>query len=177
MVKKIPFFLLIIINVFVANIAFAYSEDIEAIGQEIGGGGGRLDWPVPTPPAVMTSAFGYRVHPITGNVRHHGGVDLAGDFGDLIYAAGDGVVEDASIGYNGGYGNLVIIDHGNGLKTYYGHNSTVDVYPNHGVNGSFYWPALSLWNRVKRTIRRPGAVCVRYGANGNGAVWQPCRWR
>ena len=109
MVKKIPFFLLIIINVFVANIAFAYSEDIEAIGQEIGGGGGRLDWPVPTPPAVMTSAFGYRVHPITGNVRHHGGVDLAGDFGDPIYAAGDGVVEDASIGYNGGYGNLVII--------------------------------------------------------------------
>jgi murein DD-endopeptidase MepM/ murein hydrolase activator NlpD len=129
MVKKIPFFLLIIINVFVANIAFAYSEDIEAIGQEIGGGGGRLDWPVPTSPAVMTSAFGYRVHPITGNVRHHGGVDLAGDFGDLIYAAGDGVVEDASIGYNGGYGNLVIIDHGNGLKTYYGHNSNVDVYP------------------------------------------------
>ena len=134
MVKKIPFFLLIIINVFVANIAFAYSEDIEAIGQEIGGGGGRLDWPVPTPPAVMTSAFGYRVHPITGNVRHHGGVDLAGDFGDPIYAAGDGVVEDASIGYNGGYGNLVIIDHGNGLKTYYGHNTTVDVYPGQQVH-------------------------------------------
>ena len=67
-------------------------------------------------------------------MRHHGGVDLAGDFGDLIYAAGDGVVEDASIGYNGGYGNLVIIDHGNGLKTYYGHNSTVDVYPGQQVH-------------------------------------------
>ena len=108
--KRITSLLLILLNLCLASTALAYSEDIEAIGQEIGGGGGggRLDWSVPTPPAVMTSAFGYRVHPITGNVRHHGGVDLAGDFGDLIYAAGDGVVEDASIGYNDGFGNLVI---------------------------------------------------------------------
>ena len=132
MLKKITFFLLVLFNVFLTNIAFAYSEDIEAIGQEVGGGG-SLNWPVPTPPAVMTSAFGYRIHPITGNVRHHSGVDLAGDFGDTIYAAGDGIVDVASVGDNGGYGNLVIIDHGNGLKTYYGHNSTVDVTPGQKV--------------------------------------------
>ena len=133
LLRRIVILFLILLNLSIPGTVLAYSEDIEAISGEISGGG-RLDWPVPTPPAVMTSAFGYRVHPITGNVRHHGGVDLAGDFGDLIYAAGDGVVEDASIGYNGGYGNLVIIDHGNGLKTYYGHNSTVDVYPGQQVH-------------------------------------------
>lgn len=134
MVKRIIFLLLILLNFCIGSTALAYSEDIGAIDREINSGSGKLSWPVPTPPAVMTSAFGYRIHPITGNVRHHDGVDLAGDFGDPIYAAGSGVVEEASVGFNGGYGNLVVINHGNGLKTLYGHNSTVDVYPGQQVS-------------------------------------------
>ena len=133
MVKRIIFLLLILLNLCIASTALAYSEDIEAIDRELSGGG-KLDWPVPTPPAVMTSAFGYRIHPITGDVRHHGGVDLAGDYGTPIHAAGAGTVEYASVGFNDGYGNLVIIDHGNGLETYYGHNSTIDVYPGKQVS-------------------------------------------
>ena len=126
--RRIAFLWLLLFNLLLSGTAMAYSEDIEAMSREIGGGGGTLGWPVPTPPAVMTSPFGYRIHPITGKESNHQGVDLAGDYGDPVRSAGDGIVEYAQVGYNGGYGNLVIIDHGHGLKTYYGHNSTVDVY-------------------------------------------------
>ncbi|WP_228503525.1 M23 family metallopeptidase, partial [Laceyella tengchongensis] len=54
----------------------------------------------------------------------HGGIDLAGPVGTPIYAAGDGVVVRA--GKSNGFGNLIIIDHGNGLQTWYGH-----MYPQH----------------------------------------------
>ena len=127
MLKRIIVLFMMLFHVCLTSTALAYTEDIDAIGKEMNGGG-KLDWPVSVPPAVMTSAFGYRIHPISGDERHHGGVDLAADFGTPIQAAGAGIVEYASEGYNGGYGNLVIIDHGNGLKTYYGHNSTIDVY-------------------------------------------------
>ena len=70
LLRRIVILFLILLNLSIPGTVLAYSEDIEAISGEISGGG-RLDWPVPTPPAVMTSAFGYRVHPITGNVRHH----------------------------------------------------------------------------------------------------------
>ena len=74
---------------------------------------------------VITSPFGSRVDPVTGAIgAFHEGVDIADDYGTPIVATAAGVVTFA--GYtDGGYGNLVEIDHGNGFVTRYGHNSAV----------------------------------------------------
>ncbi|WP_404789344.1 murein hydrolase activator EnvC family protein [Altericista sp. CCNU0014] len=73
----------------------------------------------------VTSIFGWRVHPILGTSRFHNGVDFGADYGSLIRAADNGVVISAE--WMGGYGNTVIIDHGNGLTTLYGHASQIYV--------------------------------------------------
>jgi murein DD-endopeptidase MepM/ murein hydrolase activator NlpD len=75
--------------------------------------------------APMSSRFGYRVHPIFGDTRLHTGLDFAAGAGTPIRAAGPGRVVWA--GPRGGYGNLVAIDHGNGLATLYAHQSRIDV--------------------------------------------------
>jgi murein DD-endopeptidase MepM/ murein hydrolase activator NlpD len=76
-------------------------------------------------PGAITSGFGNRVHPILGYARAHTGVDMHASAGTPIEAAAAGTVVMA--GWNGGYGNCVIIDHGNGLATLYGHQSRVAV--------------------------------------------------
>ena len=75
--------------------------------------------------APMSSRFGYRVHPIFGDTRLHTGLDFAAGAGNPIRAAGAGRVVWS--GPRGGYGNLVAIDHGNGLATLYAHQSRIDV--------------------------------------------------
>lgn len=82
-----------------------------------GGGGGGMIWPLSGP---ITSEFGWRVHPITGTQKFHSGIDIGGDYGDNIRAAASGVVTDAC--WISGYGYTVIIDHGGGISTLYGHN-------------------------------------------------------
>ncbi|MDO3412039.1 peptidoglycan DD-metalloendopeptidase family protein [Saccharibacillus sp. CPCC 101409] len=67
----------------------------------------------------MSSGYGTRVHPITGKVKKHTGVDLAAPQGTDIHAAADGVVTVAQ--WWNGYGNTVVIDHGNGVWSLYGH--------------------------------------------------------
>ncbi|WP_172257080.1 murein hydrolase activator EnvC family protein [Saccharibacillus deserti] len=67
----------------------------------------------------MSSGFGTRVHPITGKVKKHTGVDMAAPQGTDIHAAEGGVVTVAQ--WWNGYGNTVVIDHGNGIWTLYGH--------------------------------------------------------
>lgn len=62
----------------------------------------------------------------------HGGLDIAASYGTPIKAAADGVVKTA--GVSGGYGNLVVIDHGNGVETYYGHCSKINVTVGTKVN-------------------------------------------
>ena len=87
----------------------------------------------PLPGAPVTSPFGYRVHPIYGDSRLHTGVDMGASEGTPIRAAGAGVV--VSAGWNsGGYGNLTIIDHGNGLTTLYAHQSGFVVSANGRVS-------------------------------------------
>ena len=72
--------------------------------------------------SIVTSEFGYRRDPFTGETRGHSGMDLAVPTGTPIRAALPGTVTVSQ--YNaGGYGYYVMIDHGNGLSTLYGHNS------------------------------------------------------
>jgi hypothetical protein len=66
-----------------------------------------------------SSGFGMRVHPIYGNLRRHTGIDLNANVGTPVYATGNGTVEAA--GWEGGYGYTVLINHGFGYKTRYGH--------------------------------------------------------
>lgn len=73
----------------------------------------------------VTSLFGWRIHPILGTSRFHNGVDFGAEYGSLIRAADNGVVIIAD--WTGGYGNAVVIDHGNGLSTLYGHTSQIFV--------------------------------------------------
>jgi murein DD-endopeptidase MepM/ murein hydrolase activator NlpD len=68
----------------------------------------------------FTSGFGVRTDPFRGRAAMHAGIDLAGPIGSPIYATADGVVDRAEWN-NGGYGNLVEIDHGHGIQTRYGH--------------------------------------------------------
>ncbi|MDJ0792269.1 MAG: peptidoglycan DD-metalloendopeptidase family protein [Acidimicrobiia bacterium] len=72
-------------------------------------------------PGAVSSGFGMRVHPITGQNRMHNGLDMNGATGDPIRAAKSGTVILA--GVKGGYGNTVMIDHGGGMVTLYAHQS------------------------------------------------------
>ena len=76
-------------------------------------------------PGEITSGFGERVHPILGTVRMHAGVDMHADYGAPIAAGAAGEVVWA--GWRDGYGNTVIIDHGNQYATLYAHQSVVQV--------------------------------------------------
>lgn len=85
-------------------------------------GAGGMIWPISGP---ITSEFGWRTHPIFGTARFHSGLDIGGDYGMPIYAAASGTVIYA--GWISGYGNAVIIDHGGGVTTLYGHNDSLNV--------------------------------------------------
>lgn len=87
-------------------------------GEKVGGSTGALLWPAEGP---VTSPFGWRTHPIFGTQRLHTGIDIGADYGDAVLAADGGVVIHSD--WMGGYGNAVIIDHGNGISTLYAHNS------------------------------------------------------
>ena len=84
----------------------------------------NLQWPVPSC-TLITSRFGYRVAPTTGASTYHGGLDIGAGMGASIVAAGAGDVIYS--GANGGYGNCVMIDHGNGVVTVYAHMSSIGV--------------------------------------------------
>ena len=94
-----------------------------------GGGGsanasGSFMWPVASY-VYVSSRFGLRVHPITGETKSHTGIDIASNQGTAVYASDGGSVTLA--GWNGGYGNCIMIDHGNGYVTLYGHLSSISV--------------------------------------------------
>lgn len=76
---------------------------------------------IPTITGIITSAFGYRKHPVRGRVRHHDGIDLAAKLGAPVLAPASGVITFS--GVKRGYGNVVEIDHENGYSTLLAHNS------------------------------------------------------
>ena len=79
----------------------------------------------------ITSTFGMRVHPVTGKKRMHKGVDFGTPAGTSVTSAGDGKVVKAGTGT--GYGNVVYVDHGNGVTTRYAHLSSFTVKPGDNV--------------------------------------------
>ena len=79
-------------------------------------------WPVE---GRLMSPYGGRTDPFSGEGAIHTGVDLSAPQGTPVHAAADGIVVHAD--WSGGYGRLVIVDHGNGLQTYYGHLSRFEV--------------------------------------------------
>ena len=79
-------------------------------------------WPVR---GWVTSPFGNRISPFSGILKFHEGIDIAAQTGTPIIAPADGVVIKA--GFSTGYGNMVEISHGYGIKTEFGHNSRLNV--------------------------------------------------
>ncbi len=108
--------------------------------------GGEMLWPVAAAGTYITSGFGNREHPIQGVVKEHTGIDIGNaDFGTPVVAAADGVVTYA--GWLGGYGNCVMINHGDGITTLYGHGQSVET---------------TLHKEVKK-----GDLILRVGSTGN----------
>ena len=122
MKTKLILLLVLLVQLFCVNPAQAWSEDWD--WGSSGGGSGQMiiplqgDW-------VLTSPQGWRIHPIYGDRRYHSGADLGGDYGWNVVAAMAGTVSYA--GWISGYGNTVIIDHGGGLTSLYGHNQDIVV--------------------------------------------------
>ncbi len=102
--------------------AAAADDATEAPAPAGGGGTGQFMWPCTGP---ITSYYGWRTHPIFGTTKYHSGMDIAVDTGTPIHAADSGTVVYS--GWLGGYGNCVMVDHGGGLVTLYGHNSALNV--------------------------------------------------
>ncbi len=111
------------------------AEAAAAAGNTGGGGGGGSGgggasatgsymWPIPSS-TLVTSRYGDRVHPITGVVTFHAGIDINASLGAAIVAADGGTVGVA--GYNSGYGNYIMIYHANGNATLYAHLSSMSV--------------------------------------------------
>ena len=88
--------------------------------------GGVMIWPT-LESSYITSPYGSRLHPIQGVIKNHDGIDIGGNTGDPVYAAADGIVIYSTFN-TGGYGNMVMIDHGlntEGIKivTLYAHGN------------------------------------------------------
>ena len=103
-----------------------FGDDGGYVMQSYGGG---MIWPISGP---ITSEFGWRTHPIFGSARFHSGLDIGGDYGMPIHAAASGVVIES--GWIGGYGNTIMIEHGGGIVTLYGHNESLAVGVGQQVN-------------------------------------------
>lgn len=93
--------------------------------------GGRFAPTYPVKPVNVTDVFGPRLHPILNTWRPHNGTDFAANMRQPVYAIEDGVVIMAT--WNDAYGNLVVIDHGGGISSWYGHNTEYQVKVNQTV--------------------------------------------
>jgi murein DD-endopeptidase MepM/ murein hydrolase activator NlpD len=119
----------------VAELEKEFQQVSDAIAAQLRGSGGVSGAPGgceyrPVPGSIV-SGFGYRTNPIGGGTGFHSGVDMAASFGTPIRACRAGKVVIASV--QGGYGNAVVIDHGGGMGTLYGHQSSMAVVPGQTV--------------------------------------------
>ena len=86
-------------------------------------------WPVE---GQVTGSFGERIDPFNGEGAFHSGVDIGSNYGHAVIAPADGVVTYAD--FQGGYGKMIMLDHGHGISTRYGHLSGYAVAPGQHVN-------------------------------------------
>jgi murein DD-endopeptidase MepM/ murein hydrolase activator NlpD len=112
----------------------------------------------------LSSSMGNRSDPLTGERDFHPGLDISADRGDPVYATADGKVTHASSA--GNYGNLVIVDHGYGLETRYGHLSQFKVTPGQVVKRG------DLLGLVGSTGRTTGPH-LHYEVRANGRILNP----
>lgn len=112
----------------------------------------------------LTSTMGTREDPISGGANFHPGLDIAGRSGQPVHATAEGTVSRA--GVENGYGNLIVIDHGFGLETYYGHLSSFSVKAGDHVNRG------DLIGRVGATGRATGPH-LHYEVRASGRLLNP----
>jgi murein DD-endopeptidase MepM/ murein hydrolase activator NlpD len=122
-------------------------------------------WPVESP--HITSYFGFRTNPMTGiGTKLHRGLDLRGGIGDLILSIGPGVVQFA--GQDLLLGNLVIVDHGLGVTSYYGHMHDILVHVGLPVDRG---TALGLVGNTGRSEAPHLHLTVKIGALAVDPLW------
>jgi murein DD-endopeptidase MepM/ murein hydrolase activator NlpD len=114
----------------------------------------------------LSSGMGSRVDPIKGGHDFHPGLDISADHGSAVYATADGTVRHAS--REGGYGNLVVVDHGYGLETRYGHLSRFHVRSGETVKRG------QILGLVGSTGRSTGSH-LHYEVRVNGRLLNPLR--
>jgi murein DD-endopeptidase MepM/ murein hydrolase activator NlpD len=112
----------------------------------------------------LSSSMGNRADPLTGEKDFHPGLDISADKGDPVYATADGKVASAAMA--GNYGNLVVIDHGYGIETRYGHLSAFKVRDGQDVKRG------DLLGLVGATGRATGAH-LHYEVRANGRILNP----
>jgi murein DD-endopeptidase MepM/ murein hydrolase activator NlpD len=112
----------------------------------------------------LSSSMGNRSDPFTGEKDFHPGLDISADKGDPVYATADGTVVNAAAA--GNYGNLVILDHGYGLETRYGHLSAFKVEPGQSVKRG------DLVGLVGSTGRATSSH-LHYEVRANGRILNP----
>jgi murein DD-endopeptidase MepM/ murein hydrolase activator NlpD len=121
----------------------------------------------PFPHAEITSGFGARVDPFLGSNALHAGIDFREEMGAPVRATASGRIAEA--GWVGGYGNMVEVDHGNGLATRYGHLSQILVTPGEVVTIG------QILGRVGSTGRSTGPH-LHYETRINGTPVDPMRF-
>jgi murein DD-endopeptidase MepM/ murein hydrolase activator NlpD len=112
----------------------------------------------------LSSGMGPRRDPVTGGRDYHAGLDIAGEKGQPVYATASGTITHA--GYQGAYGNLIVIDHGFGLETKYGHLSRFKVKKGDSVKRG------DIIGTVGATGRVTGAH-LHYEVHANGRLLNP----
>jgi murein DD-endopeptidase MepM/ murein hydrolase activator NlpD len=121
-------------------------------------------WPVV---GHLTGSFGERMDPFSGEGAFHTGVDISSQYGDSVRATADGIVIEAD--NRAGYGRLVVIDHGYGVTTFYGHLSTISVMPGQQIRRG------DALGNVGVSGRSTGPH-VHYEVRINGAPVNPMRY-
>jgi murein DD-endopeptidase MepM/ murein hydrolase activator NlpD len=112
----------------------------------------------------LTSRMGPRLDPVTGGADYHAGLDIAGERGQPVYATAAGTV--THVGAQGAYGKLIVIDHGFGLETRYGHLSAFTVKPGDHVKRG------DIIGKVGATGRATG-YHLHYEVLANGKLLNP----
>ena len=124
-------------------------------------------WPLSRGIGRITSTFGYRIDPFNRRVSRHNAMDISARHGTPVCATASGRVVEA--GYDGDFGNKIVIGHGNGMETVYAHLSKMDVKPGQTVKRG------DIIGRVGTTGRSTGAH-LHYEVHVNGTPVNPARY-